>query len=130
MDNPTVVLPVTCPKCGKNSMSEFPIAVVAMAMARWNNMALYANCHEGGWDAQDSELERIRSYLGVEWLRQHCQWREPHQALVEFLKREATESSPSDASTALRSFTAASGGRGRVLMAQRFRRRVMPRDLN
>jgi hypothetical protein len=73
MDIPMVGIPVRCPKCGLTGISEFPVVVVAIGLVKWNNMCLYAPCHEGGWDASENELEAIRHYLGREWLREHGQ---------------------------------------------------------
>ena len=73
METPTVAIPVRCPKCGASGTSEFPIQVVAIALLKWNNMCLYAPCHEGGWDASDKELEAIRRHLGRDWIREQAQ---------------------------------------------------------
>lgn len=73
METPTVAIPVRCPKCGTFGITEFPIQVVAIALVKWNNMCLYAPCHEGCWDASDKELEAIRRHLGRDWIREHAQ---------------------------------------------------------
>jgi hypothetical protein len=73
METPTVAIPVRCPKCGALGTSEFPVAVVAIALVKWNNMCLYAPCHEGCWDASDKELEAIRRHLGRDWIGEHSQ---------------------------------------------------------
>jgi hypothetical protein len=70
-DPKTISLPVTCPHCGASSMSEFPLPVVLIALTRWNNMALYAECHATSWSASPDELERLREYLGPDWLSKH-----------------------------------------------------------
>jgi hypothetical protein len=88
-----VALPVRCPKCDAQGLSEFPFAVVAVALMKWNNMCLYAPCHEGAWDAGEKELEAIRHYLGREWLREHAKgFAEPRSASVAFLEGEPRES--------------------------------------
>jgi hypothetical protein len=88
-----VTIPVRCPKCGASGLSEFPVAVVAIALVKWNNMCLYAPCHEGGWDASARELEAIRHHLGREWIREHVQtFNNPHAASVVFLDRSERES--------------------------------------
>jgi hypothetical protein len=66
-----ISLPVVCPRCGAVSMSEYPIQVVLMALTRWNNMALYCNCHESPWSASPADMQRIRDYLGAEWCAVH-----------------------------------------------------------
>jgi hypothetical protein len=73
MEIPMVAIPVRCPKCGALRLSEFPVAVVAIALVNWNNMCLYVRCHEGGWDAGERELEAIRHHLGRDWIREHGQ---------------------------------------------------------
>ena len=68
MDPPTILMPVQCPKCGGKSLSAFPILVVQIALTRWNNIALYANCHEESWDASEEEVVALRAFVGEEWL--------------------------------------------------------------
>jgi hypothetical protein len=90
MEIPMVTIPVRCPRCGKAGLSEFPVVVVATALVKWNNMCLYAPCHEGGWDAGANELEAIRHHLGRDWIRAHAEAVfEPHPANVTFLERRA-----------------------------------------
>src|SRR5882757_3718655 len=92
MDIPIVAIPVRCPKCGALRLSEFPVLVVAVALVKWNNMCLYASCHEGGWDASERELEAIRHHLGRDWIREHghaC--RAPHAAIASFPDRSDRE---------------------------------------
>lgn len=69
MDETTVSIAVTCPHCGTESLSEFPVIVVVTALTRWNNMALYAACHQQRWDASTVELQGIRRQMGEEWIR-------------------------------------------------------------
>jgi hypothetical protein len=92
MEIPMVAIPVRCPKCGALRLSQFPVVVVAMALVKWNNMCLYAPCHEGGWDAGERELEAIRHHLGRDWIRESGQAiLEPHSANVTFLDRSERE---------------------------------------
>ena len=44
-------------------MSEFPVQVVLIALTRWNNIALYASCHDAKWSARPAEVQQIRDYL-------------------------------------------------------------------
>jgi hypothetical protein len=93
METPTVAIPVRCPKCGALGTSEFPALVVATALVRWNNMCLYAPCHEGGWDASGKELEAIRRHMGRDWIREHAQAiLAPHAANLSYLDRSDLES--------------------------------------
>jgi hypothetical protein len=92
MEIPMVAIPVRCPKCGAVRLSEFPVVVVTVALVKWNNMCLYAPCHEGGWDAGERELDAIRHHLGRDWIREHGQSiLEPHSTNVMFLGRTERE---------------------------------------
>jgi len=68
MDVATVAIPVRCPQCDRESLYNFPEIVVLTALTRWNNMQLYAPCHDISWSATPSELQRIRQYLGDNWI--------------------------------------------------------------
>jgi hypothetical protein len=93
MDIPVVAIPVRCPMCGCVGLSEFPVAVVAIALVKWNNMCLYAPCHEGAWDASERELEAIRHHLGRDWIREHGQAFHLHVDNVTYLDRNEREES-------------------------------------
>jgi hypothetical protein len=67
---PTAV-PVTCPQCGTQSLSEFPALVIIVGLTRWKNMVLSAPCHAGAWNASLAELDAIRVHLGEPWLDAH-----------------------------------------------------------
>jgi hypothetical protein len=68
MKEPTIRFPVTCPKCGAETLGEYPIAEVASALLIENGrLRLYAKCHEYHWSAKPGELEQIREYLGATW---------------------------------------------------------------
>jgi hypothetical protein len=47
-------------------MQEFPVAVVIVALRRWNQMRLYTKCHPEGWSASKGDLQRIRTHLSTE----------------------------------------------------------------
>jgi len=70
-EQPVVQIPVNCPVCGTERLAEFPVAVVAIALTRWNNMRLQTTCHDVAWDATPRDLQRIRGYLGSQWLDDH-----------------------------------------------------------
>jgi hypothetical protein len=65
MSEATVRFPVTCPKCGKERLTKFPLDVVADALLRGTDICLVATCHDVIWHATDLELEQIREYLGA-----------------------------------------------------------------
>jgi hypothetical protein len=66
-----ISLPVLCPRCGQSSQTKFPVPVVVIALTRWNNMALYCECHDSNWTATQEEIQTLRAYLGQEWLDAH-----------------------------------------------------------
>jgi hypothetical protein len=65
MSELTVRFPVTCPNCGSERLTEFPVNVVADALLRGEDICLVATCHDVIWDASELELEQIREYLGA-----------------------------------------------------------------
>jgi hypothetical protein len=68
MDAPTIKFPVTCPQCGKESLAEYRVVAVTIALFEWGSMRLYADCHQVFWDASLVERDQIREYLGTAWL--------------------------------------------------------------
>lgn len=68
MPESTVRFPVTCPECGNERLTEFPVDVVVDALRRGTNICLLATCHDVIWDATDIEVEQIREHLGAIWL--------------------------------------------------------------
>jgi hypothetical protein len=65
MNESLIRFPITCPRCGNESLTEFPAVVVTIATAEWHSMRLYAPCHKVFWDASELELEQIGAYLGA-----------------------------------------------------------------
>ena len=62
----TVVLvrvPVTCPECKTESLTELPAALIAQALASGDSIRLYARCHSKIWQASGIEREQLRAYL-------------------------------------------------------------------
>jgi hypothetical protein len=59
----TIRFPVTCPKCGRERLTEFPVSVVTEALLWGADICLVATCHDVIWDATEIELEQIREYL-------------------------------------------------------------------
>lgn len=68
MDESHIRFPITCPRCGKESLVKFRAVIVTIALIEWRSMRLYARCHEVFWNASDLELEQIRAYLGSSWI--------------------------------------------------------------
>jgi hypothetical protein len=60
MSEPEILLPVTCPHCGKRWMSEFRATVVVEAL-QTRQIRLYATCQVSSWDASEAELTHIRA---------------------------------------------------------------------
>jgi hypothetical protein len=77
MDKTTVFLPIKCPQCGTESLTEFPTIVVATALTQWNQLQIHANCHPKPWDASAAELQAIRNHLGPTWIEANCSIRPP-----------------------------------------------------
>jgi hypothetical protein len=65
MSESTIRFPVTCPKCGTERLTEFPVTLLADALMRSADICLVATCHDVIWDATELELEQIREYLGA-----------------------------------------------------------------
>jgi hypothetical protein len=68
MDNSYIRFPITCPRCGQESLIEFRAVVVSIALHESHGMRLYAPCHDVYWDASAVELEQIREYFGASWI--------------------------------------------------------------
>jgi hypothetical protein len=66
---PAVHFPVTCPKCRQEVLSPLPIGSVAAARVSDRPVRLYASCHNVYWDAHHIEIEQLREYMGVAWVR-------------------------------------------------------------
>lgn len=67
----TVRLALICPTCGNEQVVEYPVAVVAIALTRWNNMNLHSSCHPISWSASPCELKKIRDHMGENWIEEH-----------------------------------------------------------
>jgi hypothetical protein len=71
METRLVRFPVTCPRCGSESLIQFRSSAVSVALTEWRSMRLYTPCHDLFWDASDLELEQIGEYFGITWLGGH-----------------------------------------------------------
>ena len=69
MNEPTIQFPVSCPKCGREELGEYPVAEVAAALLDpTGSLRLYARCHEYHWTARPAELAQIRKHLRA-WMK-------------------------------------------------------------
>ena len=62
---PLIRVPVVCPECARESLTELPIATLAEALDTGVSIRLYARCHDRVWQATETEREQLRAYLGV-----------------------------------------------------------------
>jgi len=60
----TVMVPVTCPECGKSTSMRSAWIVVDTALTHWNRMKLKAGCCRVSWNSSTTELEEIRRHVG------------------------------------------------------------------
>jgi ribosomal protein L37AE/L43A len=70
MYEPEVLVPVTCPRCGKESVKRLAVSVVAEALMAGTRLQLSSTCHAVEWQATRVELEQIREYLSaacIDW---------------------------------------------------------------
>jgi hypothetical protein len=65
MKEPTLKVPVTCPSCALQSVTEISIAVVANALLTEKNIRLYASCCDLYWTATFVEREQLRQTLST-----------------------------------------------------------------
>jgi hypothetical protein len=63
MYEPEVLVPVTCPRCGQESLMRLAVSVVAEALIAAKRLQLSTACHSVEWSATQVELEQIREYL-------------------------------------------------------------------
>jgi hypothetical protein len=68
MEESLIRFPITCPRCGNESLTEFRAVVVTIAVVEWHSMRLYSRCHHVFWNASDIELDQIGAYLGASWI--------------------------------------------------------------
>ena len=63
MSEPWLNLPVVCPECGKEERFALPLGAVAEALLKDDTIELYVSCHDIYWNADRSEVERVRTTL-------------------------------------------------------------------
>jgi hypothetical protein len=62
---PTLKVPLTCPDCALESLSEIPIALIANALLTGKSLRLHSNCHDHYWTATLVEREILRKSLAT-----------------------------------------------------------------
>ena len=65
MNDPAVRFPVCCPLCARELLTELSAAEVEAALSAGSAIRLRAACHDVYWDANESEIEQIRQYVGA-----------------------------------------------------------------
>ena len=60
MKEPTIRFPVSCPACGKELLTQMPVAAIAAGLLRGHNIRLFSECHGIWWTASSLEIEQIR----------------------------------------------------------------------
>ena len=63
MKDPTIRLTVKCPRCGRGTLAQLRIAVIAQAFILENPIRLHATCHDLWWDASYLERQELREHL-------------------------------------------------------------------
>jgi hypothetical protein len=64
MREPQMMMPVTCPECGFESLSTLAVAAAAHALLAGEPILLRSGCHHHSWEADPLEREQLREYLG------------------------------------------------------------------
>jgi hypothetical protein len=65
MREPLIRLPVVCPQCGGELLTEFSVALLAESLVEKDSVRLHASCHQISWTASETEREQIREYLAA-----------------------------------------------------------------
>jgi hypothetical protein len=65
MREPEIMMPVTCPECGRESLCTLAVAVAAHALLAGEPILLRSGCHSHEWEADPLEKEQLREYLGL-----------------------------------------------------------------
>jgi hypothetical protein len=65
-NEPTIRVPVRCPKCGNERLAELSVAELAIAIIEKRAFHLYSACHGESWAASQAEAQKIREYLARE----------------------------------------------------------------
>jgi hypothetical protein len=65
MEKTLVRVPVVCPECGREWLTEFSALALAEALDVGASIRLYARCHDRVWAATAPERDQLRAYLEV-----------------------------------------------------------------
>jgi hypothetical protein len=63
-----IEIPIRCRQCGKTKLASYPIIVAVTALRSWKQMRLYSPCHDVAWDADASEIQTMKKFVGTAWL--------------------------------------------------------------
>jgi hypothetical protein len=69
MIEPEVMMPVICPECRRESLCTLTVGAAADALLSGKPISLHADCHRREWEADLSEREQLREYLGATCIR-------------------------------------------------------------
>jgi len=64
-----MVVPVSCPECGRECLCELGVSTVADALIAGRPIQLRSNCHSRAWQADLAEREQLREYLAAACIR-------------------------------------------------------------
>jgi hypothetical protein len=78
MPEPILTIPVTCPHCALESLTEMPIALIANALLIGKAIRLYSKCHDHYWTATFAEREQLRKSLAALKMTPHTHRGQPH----------------------------------------------------
>jgi hypothetical protein len=63
MEDTLLRIPIVCPECTKEALTELPSVSTADALATGDSIRLYAPCHDKAWQASGLEREQLQEYL-------------------------------------------------------------------
>jgi hypothetical protein len=69
MDDVELLMPVSCPECGREGLCALVVSTVADALISGRPIHLRSSCHARGWEADLAEREQLREYLAAACIR-------------------------------------------------------------
>jgi hypothetical protein len=63
MQETVLRVPIVCPKCTQEWLTEFSATEIAEALASGATIRFFARCHETAWIASTVEREQLREYF-------------------------------------------------------------------